>query len=97
MYVSNRGSLFAYLFFKIMCTLHQNIPFYVLFPFKCFKQCFTKVFTIFIHDLKFENYSLEYMKPRSCFFSIGGKSEEKTFQKEPITNTKIYFEFFMIL
>ena len=30
-----------------MCTLHQNIPFYVLIPFMFFKQCFMNFFMIF--------------------------------------------------
>ena len=45
-------STFSHIFFYrtyyfMMCTLPKNIPFYVLFPFMCFKQCFMKVFTIF--------------------------------------------------
>ena len=31
----------------VQCTLHKDIPFYVLFPFMCFKQRFMKVFIIF--------------------------------------------------
>ena len=30
-----------------LIKLHQNIPFYDLFPFMCFKQCFMKDFIIF--------------------------------------------------
>ena len=40
-------------YFFMMCTLHWNIPFYVLYPFMSFKQCFMKVFIIFLH-LKFD-------------------------------------------
>ena len=30
--------------FLMMCILHQNLPFYVFFPFICFERCFMKVF-----------------------------------------------------
>ena len=48
----------------IMCTLHQNIPFYVLFPIMClnFKTVyFMKVLKKFL-DLKFDSFSPK--KPR---------------------------------
>ena len=31
----------------LLCKLHQNIPFYVLFLFMCLKKCFMVVFTTF--------------------------------------------------
>ena len=45
-YVWSRRSHLHADFFMI-CTLHQNIPFYILFPLMCFKQCFMKLFMIF--------------------------------------------------
>jgi hypothetical protein len=30
--------------FFMMCTLHQDIPLYVLFPFMCFQKCFMTIF-----------------------------------------------------
>ena len=40
-------------YFFMMCTLHKNIPFYALYPFMSFKQCFMKVLRFFLH-LKFD-------------------------------------------
>ena len=49
-------------YFFMMCTLHPNILFYILFLIMCFKQCFMKVFTVFswfevwnVSPLKHEN------------------------------------------
>ena len=38
---------YLHAYFFMMCTLHQNILFYIIFSFMCFKQCFLKVCTIF--------------------------------------------------
>ena len=43
-------------YFFMMCTIHQNIHFNVLFPFMCFKQCFMKVlfqYYFLLQDLLF--------------------------------------------
>ena len=55
-FIDMQWSVFACLFF-MMCTLHQNFPFYILIPFMYFKKCFMKVFMIFSW---FENW---YISP----------------------------------
>ena len=47
MQFDSRGSLFACIFF-MMCTLHRNIPLYVLFSFMCFKQIFISFRNFFL-------------------------------------------------
>ena len=86
-------SLFTCLFF-IMCTLHQTIPFYILFPFMCFKQCFMKVFMIFSWFEVWYISPLNTRKQKGLGFKIIQGRKYQTSNQEKIGGNSLLLSYF---
>ena len=83
-------------YFFMMCTLHKNIPFYVLYPFMSFKQCFMKVFTIFSSFEVWYISPLNTWKQQDLDFACfqGGKTSKFKSRKNRLKSTFSHFFFY---